>query len=370
MKLGKGLLILMISGIFLAGCNQKQPAVSETTIAAVEETVATEAVTEVTTEPVYIGIAEELLLDEDTVTVSFETAEEYEAFIRELGYPEFVLNYYAGKDFTELACKPRSLTYNDQVIRLDFSYIDNPMVNRASDLETEILFEGWVMYGMKADGAMNITGLEFDDYEWFHSMDWMDLVLPAATKKLDNIPQMIRTECYDDDLQMNPTAWAYHASSYYPHTGNLYNFLYVAQSMDKIAANTPRILQEWDEALMETWQAQDIPAFEFVVCRLEGEGKLVPSNPRHIYLTNTTACFEYGMTLKDWAESAYNYDKWRYVNTENGPVLYSPEKHYVAMPQCDAQGNLCAIDSGKNSGRYEVYMLPYEDYCLLTESKT
>lgn len=362
MKRRKELLLLLLAAVLLSGCHKKTQSPSETTVATVEETAPTEAATE----PAYIGIAEELLLREDTVTVSFNTAAEYEAFIRELGYSEFVLNYYAGNNFSELACKPLSLSYNDQVMRLDFSYIDHPIVNRVTDLETEVLFEGWVMYGMKADEAMNITGLDFADYEWSHSFDWMDQVLPAATKKLDHIPQMIQTECYDDDLQMNPTSWAYHASNYYPHTGNLYNFLYVAKSMDQIAANTPRVLLEWDEALMEVWQHEGTPSFEFVVCRVEGDNKLVPGNPKHIYLTNTTGYFESGMTLKDWAESAYNHDRWRYVNSENGPVLYSPEKHYVAMIACDSQGNMVPIDSGNNNGVYEVSILPYEDYCLLT----
>ena len=329
----------------------------------------TELPEETVPEPEFIGIAEQLLQSEDTVTVSFDTTSEYEKAIRELGYTEFVLNYYADVSFTELACKPLRLTYNDKAIRLEFSYTDtlyDTAYGALAPLEEFTLYDGWVMYGTKADAAMNITSLEFSDYEWWHSVDLMDRPwIPDATRALDFCPQIIQTDCYDDDLQMNFTAWAFHSICYYPDTGNLYNFVNVAQSMDRICCNTPRILQEWDEALMEVWDARDLPCFTFVPCRLDGENNIVPSNSRHIYLVNTEAYFEYGMTLKEWTESVYNFDGWSYAEEEIGPVLYAPEKNYVVVIGLDSQGNMYAIDTMRNYGYYEVDMLTYEDYCLL-----
>lgn len=324
----------------------------------------TEASTEALTESEYIGLAEEWLQSEDTVTVRFETPKEYEEFLHELGYAEFMLNYYVDMSFSQLACVPISLTYNSKAFRFDFDYWDNPVVNGVTDFSKNILKSGCVLYGTKSESALNITPLNFENYDVTIPMDWIEMAASKAIMALDSCPQIVMTLCFDEDENCNQTNWAYHAYNYYPFTGNLYNFVHVAASMDDARYDSPRLLQNWNEALMDVWDANEIPHFTLVTGILTNDREIIASYSGHIALSITEYCFEEGMSLQDWAKSVYNMDGWRYVADDNGGVLYSPEKNYVIMAGPD--GSLPVASHPQADGFYEVVMLTYDDYCKLT----
>ena len=337
---------------------------TQTTTVSITESVAgadVETTPEASEETEYIGLAEEWLQSEDTVTVRFETPKEYEELLYELGYTEFRLNYYVDMSFSQLACVPISLTYNSKVFRFDFDYWDNPVVNGVTDFSRDVLKSGIVLYGTKAESALNITHLNFDNYDVAHPMNWIEMVAPKSLMAMDGCPQIVETSCFDMDERGNQTNWAYHAYNYYPFTGNLYNFVHVAASMEDAQYDSPRLLQSWNEALMDVWDANETPRFTLVTGILTNEGEIIVGSGGHIALSITEYCFEKGMSLQDWAKSGYNLDGWRYIANDKGGVLYSPEKNYVIMAGPD--GSLPVTQTG---GFYEVVMLTYDDYCKLT----
>ena len=321
-----------------------------------------ETIPAATEETTYIGLAEEWLQSEDTVTVRFETPKEYEEFLHELGYTEFMLNYYVDMNFTQLACVPISLTYNSKAFRFDFDYWSNPVVNGATDFSRDVLKTGIVLYGTKAESALNITHLNFEDYDVVLPMNWIEMVAPKALMAMDDCPQIVMTDCFDMDENGNESNRAYHACNYYPFTGNLYNFVQTATSMENAQYDSPRLLQDWKEAIMDVWEAKEIPHFSLVKSRLTNEGEIIPVYGGYTALSITEYCFEEGMSLQDWAKSGYNLDGWRYIANDKGGALYSPEKDYVIMAGPD--GSLPVIQTG---GFYEIVMLTYDDYCKLTE---
>ena len=363
MKKPMALLLAVAMLLSMTACGGTiEPA--QTTTAAATESVAVadvETVPAVSEETAYIGLAEEWLQSEDTVTVRFETPKEYEEFLHELGYTEFMLNYYVDMSFTKLACVPISLTYNSKAFRFDFDYWGNPVVNGVTDFSRNVLKTGIVLYGTKAESALNITPLNFENYEFTVPMNWIEMVAPKSLMAMDDCPQIVETSCFDMDENGNWTNWAYHACNYYPFTGNLYNFVQVATSMENAQHDSPRLLQNWKEALMDVWEANEIPHFTLVKSILTNEGEIIASYGGHIALSITEYCFEEGMSLQEWAKSGYNLDGWRYIADDKGGVLYSPEKDYVIMAGPD--GSLPAIQTG---GFYEVAMLTYDDYCKLT----
>lgn len=316
----------------------------------------------------YVGLAEELLREEGTTTVNFGTAEKYEELLQELGYTEFRLNYYVG---ASLACKPVSLTYNDRAFRLDFSYTDNVMEYHEMGFEVNFektrLVEGWALYGTKAEGAENISSLNFGDYPFVHTEDFMAMFAPEKTRALDICPENYQTLCTNDEDFRNWTNVAFHASVYNPFTGNLYNAVKVADSLEDACYDMPRVLENWKNLLMEAMQAKGAAQLSFVPGNLAKDGKIEPDYYAHIYLSNIYGCYEPGMTLKDWVESSYNFDGWTYEEEDGEAVLYAPERNYVIPLQYHPDGSLYTIDEYAVNGFCEVIMLEYEDYCTYKE---
>ena len=247
-------IVMMLS---LAACGKKVEPPMET-IPPVETTVATEPVEEPTEEPTEIptepareaptdfesvapatypepmSVDEILENSEDTQTVSFETIEEYEDLLWEMGFKEVRL---AGTHMVynkTASCVPIALTYNSEVFRLDFSYSLTE-----NNGETQVQ-ENWMMCGMKAQVRGNITNLDMVEYVPAQQLNMFTVTLPegADIGSLDIGDIMtngtadtttIITPNFESEL-LNYTAKSNPASVnvsvvYYPRTGSLYNYM-------------------------------------------------------------------------------------------------------------------------------------------------
>lgn len=367
-------LLLAAIALSLAACGvdvsvQTTEATQETTAAVAEETVAlpseetTEETTAATTPELTKGIVEELLESEETTTVVFETAEEYEEFLHELGYTEFRMNYHAYMG-AGLACRPVSLTYNSQAFRFDFSYMDNEITILENGWETNLdkyrIVEGWVLYGMKGDSAINITGLNFEAYDMYHTSDMLEMFVPKATRELDVCPQIVDTNCYMGELPQNWQGVAYHEARYYPNTGNLYNMMHMADNLEDACFSAPRILLWWDEAIVEALTARGMQLFDFASGTVVNQNQIQPSRGNGHYVCDNL--YEPGMTLLEWFQSPYNMDDW--ILHLEGDLHYavSYDKQYVVLIPYDSYGNPRTIQSIRSDYYGYILMITYEDY--------
>lgn len=369
--------LVLAAMLLLTGCGGEKPA-------AAEETVPTETrgpILEVPTEPpaepgvnVLVGeipengavSAEELLRKEGTVTVTFETREEYEQVLHDLGYREFMLGYHVDMHTVEVL--PKSLTYNDEAFRLELSANCNPIVNGTTDLGTVKQYDGWVLYGMKSEKACNITELDYQDFEGALCFDFFDNWRFDKLRQLDIFPAFYQNECYDLDDRGQYTRWACHEIRYYPYTGNLYNLVNVVEDMEIGPHGAPRMLVFWEKALVDAWSEMGLPFFEIYPGRLDANNKTVEGG-NHIGLSNTEYTFEPGMTMEEWVNSPYNMDGWRYVNDALGGTMVSPERNYAILVDRDPAGNALALDDYRNSvGGYSLFAVSYEAYKALVDS--
>ena len=195
---------------------------------------------------------EEQLLSEDTKTVTFETLEEYEDLLWELGFKEVRLagsheasvptsgNNYG---LADVYCQPVGITYNDNAFRLNFTYI---MRLRDGDIVEE---DGWCMYGTKASAMVNVSPMDGKEYYNATSQDtkyfaWtidnsqyasneesIAAALEAiASGTLNGTSTKIQTANYEEyilsfGLIENDNISYSVKTVYYPQTGNLYNYM-------------------------------------------------------------------------------------------------------------------------------------------------
>lgn len=310
--------------------------------------------------------AEELLRKEGTVTVTFETREEYEQFLHDLGYREIMLGYHV--DMSTVEVLPKALTYNDEVFRMEMSANSNPIVDGASLLDTVRQYDGWVLYGTRSEKAYNITELDYQDFDGAMCMDLLDNWRYEKLRQLDIFPVWHRNECYDLDDRGQYTRWACHEIRYYPYTGNLYNLVNVVEDMEIGPHGAPRMLVFWEKALVDAWSEMGLPFFEIYPGRLDANNKAVEGG-NHIGLSNTEYTFEPGMTMEEWVNSPYNMDGWRYVNDALGGTMVSPERNYAILVDRDPAGNALALDDYRNSvGGYSLFAVSYESYKALVDS--
>lgn len=360
------LILVFAVSLSLTACSTTQPPVStEPNVETLAPTVDTqdnvsnspEETTPPTSPTVIVSYAEEMLKSEDTVEISFNSAEEYAATIQDLGYNEILFNYFAYPG-AELAIRPLKLTYNDTVFRLEFSYMDITFASNGTPVWTD----NWVLYGTTADSNDNIAGFNFDDYQYADLMPGTPPRVPQATLNLDIFPQMDTWLCttFENDEVM--TDYAYFASYFYPSTGKLYNFVHTPENANDGSFNVPRILKWWDETLVEAWKEQGLPTFSFYEADIDGYDTFEPVHTGYHYY-----CFEPGMTLVDWAKSPYNMDGWSYKESEK--ILVSWDGDYVAIIGYDKNGNQYTIDDHFYGLSYTVPVMKKEVYEQWVQNK-
>ena len=286
----------------------------------------TVAPTEAPTEPVIS--AEELLQSDDTVTLSGKTPAEYWQILLDLGYIELW-----AFEAREIPSYPKdyeliSLTYNDKAFRLDLTAIDYWVSGQ--------YYEGFSLYGTKANGPADITGINLEAYtEDIWEGGPVDTGIPENVKNLltemnVTIPIIKKVTTYaaidpaladSEEYVLNSMPQIYHASFYYPATGNLYNFVRESQGILNTWFNTPsNILNtEWQLLLKHSFEKEIIPYGEFTV----------ELNQFAVQCGGQLAIYQYrpGMSFSDWACSELNTDGW--IPWYEDSVL-SPDRKYIA----------------------------------------
>lgn len=301
---------------------------TKATESATETTKATEAVIEATLSEEDLNrfrVEESLAANSQTVT--YNTPKEYEDALHKMDFTEYYgdmvrLTYNSG-----VHCLPQSLTYNDEVFRLEFDYLDyaDPSDTR-NDIAQLTPVSGWILYGKKnADSAANISDFNISENignTSFNPFDGWEEDVPyeAMFYQFFNVSSDTGT----GDVINN----AY----YYPNTKNLYNLF---NSNPGVNAIEPDILN----------RGTDTPfSYEFVdevnwgVEITEDMTTLYPlkiwvENPSEAWLKNHTVddgdaedvyydtSYEANMTFLEWIEKYGHSHDWDIIGNM---ALYNP----------------------------------------------
>lgn len=341
------LLLAIVTAVSMASC---ATAPSEP----VTETTTAPAATEpAPTEPVFVpvGPEEEIpdgmisdaegALAQNATTVTFDTLEEYENFLRELGFIEVSLDTYrVNVDLTDMsdhgepACIPLRLTYKEDVFCLEFNYI-----NEDYTLGVTTLDEGWKLYGTKnATAPFNISPMTGQGFEYLEYSDSAnDTFQFSPNKNYVRLGNYLFMNFEDPgtipegvSVEVMPTASQAVWACYYPKTNNLYN---AARDFGAGVSSfySARILFEtfFDEKadLLGGYEWCDV--VENVIFSLND--------------VEETATFQTHMTLVDWCFSEHNQTGWTYVDdtticSPDGILVGNANQKIVNLGKKNADG--------------------------------
>lgn len=259
--------------------------------------------------------AEELLSAEGTQTITLNSMQEYQDFLRKLGYQE-VLFVTDGIDESSLY-RPGKLTYNNKAFKLEFKYT-------CWNFFTSAVFQAdWILYGQKANSVANITSLPMDSY----------LDVSTSTRTQSHLKE--RSPYYCDILDIiclkntsGATDWM--SQYYYPYSGSLYNFVGYPDAKNNCASSCPSMLRmpgENDYVIYQ-WEQNGLPKFAIKFDMDDDFSGMV------------AYYYEAGMTLVDWANSEYNVDGWQ---IEDNMWVYH-EGYKSAVLVLDDSDNLLTIE--------------------------
>ena len=271
---------------------------------------------------------EQQLKESTPQTLVSEDYHDFQNVLYQMGFVEFQVEYY--KPTFNSANWPsvlRELTYDDDSFRLVLDYENYDDSTGKSEM-----IEGWIIYGTKADGIENITGLNPEDYGYYDEMDWY-----AQFPEND--------EGYRDWVEYTycDPGMVFCYAYYYPETGNLYNVVKIFDEMPEGSLTFPRMLLEHKE----DEQGRNTLVKETV--EVDGYTMEMAEFTLHWGENSKTYRFRVGMSLADWAASELNTDGW--INGFEGGV-YSPDYQYVLYHQVpdietnlDLRNNLYAVEN-------------------------
>ena len=271
---------------------------------------------------------EQQLKESTPQTLVSEDYHDFQNVLYQMGFVEFQVEYY--KPTFNSANWPsvlRELTYDNDSFRLVLDYENYDDSTGKSEM-----IEGWIIYGTKADGIENITGLNPEDYGYYDEMDWY-----AQFPEND--------EGYRDWVEYTycDPGMVFCYAYYYPETGNLYNVVKIFDEMPEGSLTFPRMLLEHKE----DEQGRNTLVKETV--EVDGYTMEMAEFTLHWGENSKTYRFRVGMSLADWAASELNTDGW--INGFEGGV-YSPDYQYVLYHQVpdieinlDLRNNLYAVEN-------------------------
>ena len=314
MKKQISLLLILAMALFLAACGAAGSSTG----------VSTEKIVEAFADS---PLEQELKADTTQVLVS-EDYHDFQAVLYKMGFVEFQVEYY--KTTLNSANWPsvlRELTYDDDSFRLILDYENYDDATGKTEM-----IEGWILYGTKADGIENITGLNPEDYGYYDEWD-----------RFAQFPE--QDEGYRDwvEYTYSDPGVVFCYAYYYPETGNLYNLVKIFDKHPTGGLTFPRMLLEHKE----DEQGRNTLIKETV----EGDGCTMEMAEFTLHWGENSKTYQFrvGMSLADWAASELNTDGW--VNGFEGGV-YSPDYQYVVYHQIpdiesnlDLRNNLYAVEN-------------------------
>ena len=314
-------ILVLAMAMSLVACGSAEKAPEASVESPATQTTETSVVEPTTPEEDETAVLAEQLLVANAETVIFDTLAEYEEKLHELGFAEFRADIWRATPDSAPALYPVELTFNDEVFRLTFNYNQYDY-----NSETEYLEENWILYGMKSDGAYNISDYRDENYENYDIFD------------NNSIPELASDFVHQIDYSMYnlkdaaPEYLVMCSAYYYPNTSNLYNLVHkYDDAMGNIGAQPYVLAKTEEEVTMEVfWELNDMDASSSPVPMFIMWG---PNNMEYSY--------EPWMTLSDWVLSSYNVDGWT-VHDDN--TCRTPDGLYFVSPADVAIGSLETID--------------------------
>ena len=359
------LMLAVLIVLSITACGEQSKPVAAETAAPTEAPVA-EPTTEPTAEPTAsptepeepVITAEELLLLEETQTIENADHSKYMDILYELGFTEVRYDAYGEYVF-------QSMTYNSVAFKIVFD-TSTRFMNESGEVE-EIVNQGWIMYGTKADGLVNISGIPTEAYNYIESAE--NGMLPMSNnytvpQKFRENPLAPRYDLYmyvaENEKAMRIDRWASCFLAYYPTTGNLYNFMRQEEGDLMLMIEPPFMVDIWEEHFTQLWNEQELPTFSPTLYECAGPYCYMVEGPSDLWLYS--GCYyEPEMTLLDWVDSLYNYKGWVYQEFETGSALVSPCGQFV-MPIVRNQDGVETIESYRSGLFCEVPAFTMENY--------
>ena len=299
------LILVLCTVLSLFGCGATAPVETVTEgmdVAEAPTEMPTEQPTEAPTEPV-ITYTEYTLGEYET----------YEEVVLSMGFGEAAPGLYQTHEafFNRTAlCEATGLSLTENGFRMELYTEGLCGMSRQPEQTSD-----WVLYGAKADGLANISGLRKDDtYKYYternQKSDWPE----------DGHCQFTEYSFYTTkDGNINKLGYIY--AVYYPETGNLYNLVreYTGLRTKNTTSGRPWIFIETD------WE--EIPYQMDVYTLQHGEYELSMSKFAILW-GHQWNIYEYrpGMSLMSWACSEMNTDGW--IPWYDNSVL-SPDGKYI-----------------------------------------
>lgn len=312
------LFLILIMVLMLTACGAAESPMEATEI----PMEATEIPTENYMEVFEDSPVEQELKDGTTQVLVSENYHDFQSVLYKMGFVEFHVEYYkTSLNSTNWPSVLRELTYDDDSFRLILDY-----ENYDDATGTTEMIEGWILYGTKADGIENISGIKPENYGYYDEFD-----------RYAQFPE--QDEGYRDWIEYTycDPGMVFCYAFYYPETGNLYNLVKVFEEYPTGSLTFPRMLLEHkeDESGRNTLIKETV--------EVDGYSMEMAEFTLHWGENSKTYQFRVGMSLADWAASELNTDGW--VNGFEG-AIYSPDYQYIVY--CQLPDITYAIDFYNN----------------------
>ncbi len=305
-------LVLALLMVFSMAACQSAPEAANPTASteAIETTAAQEEPVETAPLIELESVVDQKLQENNAVTVTFDTHDEYEKVIYEMGFFDYIgLRYRYTMSDTQQRLFPKQLTYDGENFRYEFDYLLNEM-------DEDVLTEGWVLYGTTSDEIIDLVPVPEDQIIEQH-----EFKLGMSNDLFSKVNCHYYTET---SFIMKQIAY-YQASKHLYTLVNVYERLLDApQIMD-----VPRVLGDDTDAqyLQEEFELKKPVVFETIE---SDSGYLMEVGEFSLSWGGREERFQFrrGMTLADWVSSSLNTGSWM-----AGPnsAIYSYNYDYVVL---------------------------------------
>lgn len=260
------------------------------------------------------SIVDQKLQENNAVTVTFDTYDEYEKVIHEMGFFEYIgMRYrYSGGDNSKRLV-PKQLTYDGENFRFEFDYILYD-----ENTKKDIFTDNWVLYGTKSNVMEDISGVPTEGLLDSSMLDYC-VAFP---------------DYYNDNYQMREYGYFYanafvtSLAKFFGESQHLYSLVRICNSQPAMP-QFPRVLGDETDAksMVEEWETKKPVTYETVVSD-DGYSMEVGEFTLHWGGREESFQFRRGMTLADWASSSLNTGSWM-AGPEGG--IYSQTYEYVVF---------------------------------------
>lgn len=178
-----------------------------------------------------VAIEADVLLQNNAQTTVFDTLAEYENKLHELGFIEFKADLWRDAPDAPPSLSPIELTYNDDAFKLIFDYTSYHYETKEATTA-----KGWVLYGTKANAAINISNYRREDFDSYDILDMSELN-SETTDFVHQIDYLMYR--FGNDT---PDTYVRCSSFYYADSGNVYNLAYEYKDVMNVTQGTPHVL--------------------------------------------------------------------------------------------------------------------------------